>query len=866
MTSKNNTYCNKLLTMNTGRQTSCAMLLRTLLLLVVLLVMGIGDVWGQTGTDYSGIFYFVNCGSGKDAEDKKMSNPSLSSDDYFYLVPADNPPQNNKRAAYYSVEDNNGNSEMPYLTTYRTKQDAADVPDGVTNRPHNSVWIVEFAGTDTETGIDYYYLIHASTGKYVVFEPPYSDKPNRKSVHLLATDSPSENAKFAITINSNYYNFRPKSVGTGADVNRYFNTSYKNYNIYYSNQNNADGNVNYHRGLVGLWSAAGDASDWKKETVTFTEVPTISEVSEITNKVTVTGPAWLPKGYKIRYTFSADGEPADPTATSEKMTNAEYSVTAAGTLKVVVERYGVLLSAVASKYIEPARCTTPVFTYSAETQKVSITMGTPNTRIYYTLDETDPTTSSTRIQYGEPFDMTDQQTVRAFATKSGFRDSEIASSKLVLNPTITLAEDEYTYSGSTIEPTVSSVMDGVTPIDVDEYMVSYADYTNAGVATVNILDNVGGDYIVYGSTTFTINPKVVGIDWTDIEFTYNGEMQVPTATVTGLVNNDEIGITVTGGQTNAGNYTATASALTGEKKANYLLPEANAQSFTISPKSIGDGTLTSDYTLDFGENNTILLMDDVIGRALVLSTDYSVGDDSDDSPKYSERRVTGQGNYTGYFDVRNVVISFTTDTDQEDWSATFAAEKADESDIGLALPEGVSAFIISEIQGEWAIPEPLNYIPAGVPVLLVAHKKINGFVATQTESGDVTPITDVQKTKNMLEEVTETTPGYDPVSESAPFATKQIYLLYKNEFVFNKAGNMKKGKVYLNPNHAAPSPEPAPSRLQIAWNYTTGIEDGKGKMDEGRSERWYTLDGRCLSGKPDAKGLYIVGGKKIVVK
>ena len=139
-------------------------------------------------------------------------------------------------------------------------------------------------------------------------------------------------------------------------------------------------------------------------------------------------------------------------------------------------------------------------------------------------------------------------------------------------------------------------------------------------------------------------------------------------------------------------------------------------------------------------------------------------------------------------------------------------------------------------------------------------------MATQTESGDVTPITDVQKTKNMLEEVTETTPGYDPVSESAPFATKQIYLLYKNEFVFNKAGNMKKGKVYLNPNHAAPSPEPAPSRLQIAWNYTTGIEDGKGKMDEGRSERWYTLDGRCLSGKPDAKGLYIVGGKKIVVK
>jgi hypothetical protein len=46
----------------------------------------------------------------------------------------------------------------------------------------------------------------------------------------------------------------------------------------------------------------------------------------------------------------------------------------------------------------------------------------------------------------------------------------------------------------------------------------------------------------------------------------------------------------------------------------------------------------------------------------------------------------------------------------------------------------------------------------------------------------------------------------------------------------------------------------------------TGIKDGRWKMEEGRSERWYTIDGRRLSGKPDAKGLYIVGGKKIVVR
>jgi hypothetical protein len=118
----------------------------------------------------------------------------------------------------------------------------------------------------------------------------------------------------------------------------------------------------------------------------------------------------------------------------------------------------------------------------------------------------------------------------------------------------------------------------------------------------------------------------------------------------------------------------------------------------------------------------------------------------------------------------------------------------------------------------------------------------------------------------MLEKVTEDTPDYDSETESAPFATKQIYLLYNNEFVSNKAGNLKKGKVYLNPNHITPSPSPAPARLMIAWNHTTGIKDEKWKMEEVRSDYWYTLDGRRLSDKPTKKGLYINNGNKVVIK
>ena len=45
----------------------------------------------------------------------------------------------------------------------------------------------------------------------------------------------------------------------------------------------------------------------------------------------------------------------------------------------------------------------------------------------------------------------------------------------------------------------------------------------------------------------------------------------------------------------------------------------------------------------------------------------------------------------------------------------------------------------------------------------------------------------------------------------------------------------------------------------------TGIftmSDVRSLMDDG----WYTLDGRKLDGKPAKKGLYIVNGKKVVIK
>ena len=70
-------------------------------------------------------------------------------------------------------------------------------------------------------------------------------------------------------------------------------------------------------------------------------------------------------------------------------------------------------------------------------------------------------------------------------------------------------------------------------------------------------------------------------------------------------------------------------------------------------------------------------------------------------------------------------------------------------------------------------------------------------------------------------------------------------------------------------------PEQGGSQLSVrAFNLNfggDGVETGiisvhdSGFMVNG-SDAWYTLDGRRLDGQPTAKGLYIHGGKKVIVK
>lgn len=88
---------------------------------------------------------------------------------------------------------------------------------------------------------------------------------------------------------------------------------------------------------------------------------------------------------------------------------------------------------------------TPNITFTQEDGKSIVTITAANSKaIYYTLDGTDPTITSTL--YTEPFEVTENKTVKAFATGDGFTDSEIGSKDVTIatklaKPTITVARE-----------------------------------------------------------------------------------------------------------------------------------------------------------------------------------------------------------------------------------------------------------------------------------------------------------------------------------------------------------------------------------------------------------------------------------------
>ena len=146
-----------------------------------------------------------------------------------------------------------------------------------------------------------------------------------------------------------------------------------------------------------------------------------------------------------------------------------------------------------------------------------------------------------------------------------------------------------TYNGKDQKPTAEVSSQDLVGEDKCDVTVS-GEQTNASdteyTATAEKLSNDNYQLPTDGTEKqkFRINRKTAELDWTNTSMTYSGQELKPTATVTNLETGDICSVTVTGGQTNADVYTATASELSNN---NYALPAEATHEFTINKKTVG---------------------------------------------------------------------------------------------------------------------------------------------------------------------------------------------------------------------------------------------------------------------------------------
>ena len=438
--------------------------LRLTISMLLMLTLGSSSVWGQ---DYSGVYYIGTAGY-------NANTPANN----FYLCPTEG-------WIYYKPDDkwsDDGTTyPNPFLTTYKCKTNAYHSGD-----PNDAIWYVEKHPT-----LNYYYIRHASDGKYVMSNGQIdgTTNANRMRVHLeaVAPEDLDDKALFSIYSYSGYLVISPKSPAG-------WNGNYKWYTVNNGNKgylvgNGSNGGPSGHTetgGIIGTYSENDANAKFYLENALSIVAPTITNKNDGTFTITADG------GATIYYTI--DG--TEPTISSSTYSTPITQTESLTVIKAIAKATSDPFPTNVTTYYLPV-CERPVISVSGST--VTITCTTEGATIHYTTDGSPATSTST--VYTGPFAKGDASTFRAIATKTGYVTSseaillpptEVSSSSQItnMNGSYILASN-FTSSGSigTADNPFKGIINGnLNTLTLGGYpLVAYAD--GATIKNV-ILDNV----------------------------------------------------------------------------------------------------------------------------------------------------------------------------------------------------------------------------------------------------------------------------------------------------------------------------------------------------------------------------------------
>ena len=166
-----------------------------------------------------------------------------------------------------------------------------------------------------------------------------------------------------------------------------------------------------------------------------------------------------------------------------------------------------------------------------------------------------------------------------------------------------------------------------------------------------------------------------------------------------------------------------------------------------------------------------------------------------------------------------------------------------------AVPEGMKAYVVTGINGSKLVIEETTVLPPNAVVLLE-----KGSATTFTK----VPATGSAPTGNLLKRATSEVPV---TTESS------LYVLYQDQYVKVTSGTqIPTGKNYLDLSTFTNAGTRGFYDIGGANDGTSALRGVVAEGTNGKSDAWYTLQGRRLPAKPTKSGLYLHNGHKVVIK
>ena len=423
--------------------------------------------------------------------------------------------------------------------------------------------------------------------------------------------------------------------------------------------------------------------------------------------------------------------------------------------------------------------------------EVTITCAAEGAEIHYTLDGSEPTAQSSL--YEAPITLTSETTVKAIAVKG---------EELSL---VVTKEFKKKLAVATVAEAIA-LGDNTTAVFTGSLVVT------AKVGSYCYAQDETGGILIYGNQIPAYESgDVIPSNFTATRSTYNGspQLQYPTGMQDATETAEFTAVTITPGQV------------------------------TVDPYNLYMYSVIKNATIEDGVIK-------VVEESVTIYNDrFNVEFTPEEGKTYDVYGIPGWFNGAQFMPMKYeeskqpVLLEGVVFAEGRNWATWYG-------DQDLALPEGVTAYVVTGISGDKATVEPLSYIPANVGVLLYSETADETVEAMPYE-----PDAPATITGNLLVGVVQA------------HEVSNAYVLYNNEFVLIQDGTQVAAhRCYLQAGGNAAG---APRVLRIAAAGTvTGID---ALVTDGNSGvKYYDLSGRYVGTSLNGKrGIFITSdGKKVV--